>query len=52
MKIINNLNKHFFNPTTDDSDDEKTFEVSEQIKKIKSNNEDITQNNEPLKNVF
>ncbi|WP_338988747.1 hypothetical protein [Spiroplasma endosymbiont of Seladonia tumulorum] len=52
MKIINNLNKPFFNPTDDDSDDEKTFEVSEQNKKIKSNNQDITQNNEPLKNDF
>ncbi len=45
MKIINNLNKHFFNPTTDDSDDEKKIEVSEQNKKTKSDNQDITENN-------
>lgn len=33
MKIINNLNKHFFNPADDDYDYEKKIEVSEQNKK-------------------
>ncbi len=37
MKIINNLNKHFFNSADNDSNYDKKFEVSEQKRSYKEN---------------